>query len=50
MSKKEDSIALFKQSAVRRIWDEEKEKWYFSVVDVVGILTESSRSKKSVVP
>jgi len=42
MSKKENSIALFKQSSIRRVWDEEKELWYFSVVDVVGVLTEAS--------
>jgi len=40
-NKKENSIALFKQNSVRRIWDEEKELWFFSVVDVVGILTGS---------
>ena len=38
---KETSIVLFKQSQVRRYWDEAKELWYFSVVDVVAILTES---------
>ena len=38
---KEDSIVLFKQHQVRRHWDDEQELWYFSVVDVVGILTGS---------
>jgi hypothetical protein len=38
----EDSkgIILFEEKHVRRIWDEKEEKWYFSVVDVIGILTE----------
>jgi len=40
MSKKDNSIALFDQKKVRRHWDEEKELWYFSVVDVVRILVD----------
>ncbi|MGQ0285635.1 BRO-N domain-containing protein [Pasteurellaceae bacterium 22721_9_1] len=35
------SIQLFEQKEVRSVWDEEQEKWYFSIVDVVEILTES---------
>lgn len=31
---------------IRRVWDEEKQKWYFSVVDVVGVLTESDKPRK----
>ena len=38
---KETSIKLFEQKQIRSTWDEEKEKWYFSIVDVVGILSES---------
>ncbi|OFX20154.1 MAG: antirepressor [Bacteroidetes bacterium GWA2_31_9] len=38
---KENAIKLFEQKQVRTIWDNEKEKWYFSIVDVVGILTDS---------
>ena len=40
--KKENSIILFNEKQVRRLWDEAKEQWYFSVVDVVAVLTESS--------
>lgn len=40
------SIALFEHSPVRRIWVEAEEKWYFSVVDVVQILTQSPRPRK----
>jgi len=36
-----DSIKLFENKHVRTTWDEEKEEWYFSVVDVVGVLTDS---------
>ena len=35
------AIQLFEQKKVRTIWDSDKEKWYFSVVDVVAVLTES---------
>lgn len=35
-----DRIQLFENQAIRTAWDEEKEEWYFSVVDVVGVLTE----------
>ncbi|QIW15719.1 ATPase [Pasteurellaceae bacterium RH1A] len=34
-------IKLFEEQKVRSIWDEDQEKWYFSIVDVVAILTES---------
>ncbi len=33
------TIQLFEQRKVRTVWDDEAEKWYFSVVDVVGVLT-----------
>jgi DNA-damage-inducible protein D len=35
------AIAIFEDQPVRRSWDEKQEKWYFSVVDIVAILTES---------
>lgn len=35
-----EAIKLFEEKKVRTVWDEDKEKWYFSVVDVVEILTE----------
>ncbi len=38
---KESAIQLFEQKQVRSVWDSEHEKWYFSIVDVVGILSES---------
>ena len=36
-----NSIKLFGDDKIRAIWDNEQEKWYFSVVDVVAVLTES---------
>jgi len=35
-------IKLFENNPIRSAWDEEKEEWYFSIVDVVGVLTEQS--------
>ena len=34
-------IQLFEEKKVRTIWDDEQEKWYFSIVDVCGVLTDS---------
>ena len=36
-----DEIKLYENKQIRSVWDDEKEEWYFSVVDVVGVLTES---------
>ena len=36
---------LFEKQPVRSAWDEEKEEWYFSVVDIVGVLTEQPDTK-----
>ena len=44
--KKTNSIILFNQKQIRRIWDEEKEFWYFSIVDIIEVLTESPRPRK----
>ena len=34
-------IQLFENQRICTAWDEEKEEWYFSIVDVVGVLTDS---------
>lgn len=44
--KKGKTIALFNQKTVRRHWDEEQEIWYFSVIDVIEVLTESTIPKR----
>ena len=36
-----DKIQLFEDQRIRTAWDEEKEEWYFSIVDVVAVLTDS---------
>ena len=38
---KQESIKIFEEKRIRTLWDEEQEKWYFSVVDVVQVLTDS---------
>ncbi len=43
---KKNSIKLFEDKLVRSVWDEEKEEWYFSIVDVIEILTDSSDPKQ----
>lgn len=40
MTKKQE-IQLFEEKKVRTVWDDEQEKWYFSIVDVCGVLTDS---------
>lgn len=37
-----EAIKLFEQQAIRTVWDNEREEWYFSVVDVVGALSDSA--------
>jgi len=39
---KESAIKIFEQKQVRTHWDEKQEKWYFAIVDVIAILTESN--------
>jgi hypothetical protein len=38
---KDTAIKFFEQKQVRSVWDENKEKWYFSIVDIVGVLSNS---------
>ena len=40
-----DDIKMFEGSQIRSVWDNEREEWYFSIVDVVGSLTESNNSR-----
>lgn len=43
---KEHAIIVFNQKSVRRHWDADNELWYFSIVDVVEVLTDSASSKR----
>ena len=40
-----NEVKLFEQQKVRTHWDEKKEKWYFSIIDVIAILTESTNPR-----
>ncbi|MBB5218290.1 phage antirepressor protein [Treponema rectale] len=44
-NKSHQQIKLFEDSKIRSVWDEKEEQWYFSVVDVVAVLTESVNSR-----
>ncbi len=44
--KQKNAIKLFEQKQIRTHWDESQEKWYFSIIDVIEILTESPRPRK----
>ena len=41
-----DLVKIFDSSKIRVVWDDEQEKYFFSVVDVVGVLTESADGRK----
>jgi BRO family, N-terminal domain len=43
---KDTTIKLFEQKQVRSIWSEEDEKWYFSIIDIIQILTDNDRPRK----
>ncbi len=43
---KETALKFFDQKQIRSLWDKDKEKWYFSVVDVIEVLTDSPRPRK----
>lgn len=45
MTQKE-AIKLFEEKKVRTVWDDETEEWYFSVIDVIAVLTDSDRPRK----
>ncbi len=41
-----DNIKIFEQKEVRTVWDEDAEKWFIAIIDVIEILTESERPRK----
>lgn len=43
---RQNAIKVFEEKKVRTVWDSEKEEWYFSVIDVIAILTESDNPRK----
>ena len=41
-----NNIKLFESKKIRSIWNEEDQKWYFSIIDIINVLTESNRPRK----
>lgn len=41
-----NAIKIFEDKKVRSIWDEEQEKWYISIIDVIQVLTNNERPRK----
>lgn len=44
--KEQETIQIFQEKKVRTVWDQEEEKWYFSIVDTVQVLTDSPNPRK----
>ena len=44
--KKDNSIKLFEEKKVCSQWNEEQEKWYFAIIDIVAVLTEKKITRK----
>ena len=44
---KSEKLVLFEGKKIRRLWDEKQEKWYFSIVDIIGVLTNQPDHKKA---
>lgn len=44
--KMKNKVQLFEEKKVRTVWNEETEEWYFSVTDVVDVLTDTDRPRK----
>ncbi len=45
-TKKDIHPTIFEGQRIRRIWDEEKEQWYFAVMDIIQVLTQTDRPRK----
>ena len=46
----QNKIQLFENQPIRTAWNEEQEEWYFSVVDVIHVLTGLHRQQRSTTP
>ena len=42
-----NNVRLFEEKKVRTVWDDKQEKWYFSIIDVVGILTDQPTRQRA---
>lgn len=46
VDKMNNEIKIFEGNQIRSVWDNEKEEWYFSIIDILGVLTESENPRK----
>ena len=46
MEKSQNNLKLFENKKIRYVWNAEEEEWYFSVVDIVEVLTESQNPRR----
>lgn len=46
INKRKNNIAVFQNKEIRRHWDEKKEEWYFSVIDIIEVLSGTNRPRK----
>lgn len=46
MNQQHQAIKIFEEKRVRTLWDQDKEKWYISIVDVIEVLTDNKRPRK----
>ena len=44
---KDNAVQIFEDKKIRTAWDEEQEEWYFSIVDVVSVLTEQATPRSA---
>ncbi len=42
-----DNLQLFEDQPIRTVWNESEEEWYFSVVDVIGVLTDQPDARRA---
>jgi prophage antirepressor-like protein len=42
----QNKIQIFEEKKVRTVWDDETEEWFFSIIDVIEVLTETERPRK----
>ena len=42
-----NTLAIFEDFKIRRVWNEKQEKWYFSVIDIISVLTQQADFKKA---
>ena len=45
----DNNIQLFEDKPIRTAWDDEKEEWYFSIVDVISVLTDQPTQRLSLI-